>query len=111
MASELLKVQNRTLALQNVQKGISLFKENRSMEAVVYYNKAISIDQQNVDAYVARGALHANEGEFHKAIDDLQLALSLDANHLNAKTYLKEVFIANAVKYYDSIILLFLLLL
>jgi tetratricopeptide (TPR) repeat protein len=99
MASELLKLQNRTLALQNVHKGISLFKENRNLEAVVYYNKAISIDELNVDAYVARGALHANEGEFHRAIEDLEYALTLDVNHSNAKTYLKEVFIANAVKY------------
>ena len=57
MASELLRAQNKSLALQNVQKGISLFKENRNMEAVVYYNKALTIDERNVEAYVARGAL------------------------------------------------------
>lgn len=57
MASELLRAQNKSLALQNVQKGISLFKENRNMEAVVYYNKALNIDERNVEAYVARGAL------------------------------------------------------
>lgn len=41
---------------------------------------------------------HANEGEFSKAIEDLEKALSVDPNHINAKIYLKEVFIANAVK-------------
>ena len=57
MAAELLKSQNRSLALQNVQKGIGLFKENRNLEASVYYNKALSIDEDNVEAYVARGAM------------------------------------------------------
>jgi hypothetical protein len=56
-ASELLKAQNKNLALQNVQKGIKLAKENRNVEAVVFYNKALSIDENNVEAYVARGAL------------------------------------------------------
>jgi tetratricopeptide (TPR) repeat protein len=58
MATELLKSQNRSLALQNVQKGIILFKENRNLEASVYYNKALSIDEDNVEAYVARGAMY-----------------------------------------------------
>ena len=41
---------------------------------------------------------YANEGEFGKAIEDLEKALRLDSDHANAKMYLKEVFLANAVK-------------
>lgn len=98
MATDLLKQQNRKLALQSVQKGIEHFKAERTMEALQCYNKALSIDNENVEAYVARGALSANEGDFEKAINDLEAALSYDRNHSNAKIYLKEVFIANAVK-------------
>ena len=41
---------------------------------------------------------YANRGEFEKAISDLEKALELDSAHANAKKYLKEVFLANAVK-------------
>ena len=99
MASELLKRQNKNLALQSVQKGINLFKEDKNQDAILCFNKALSIDQQNVEAFVARGALYANEGDFGKAIVDLEKALEADPTHVNGKKYLKEVFIANAVKY------------
>ena len=98
MASELLKRQNKNLALQSVQKGINLFKEDKNQDAILCFNKALSIDQQNVEAFVARGALYANEGDFGKAIADLEKALDADPNHVNGKNYIKEVFIANAVK-------------
>lgn len=41
----------------SVQKGIALFKEERNQDAILCYNKALSIDEENVEAYVARGAL------------------------------------------------------
>lgn len=93
-----MKKQNKALAFQNVQKGISYFKEDRIQDAKVSYNKALSIDDENVEAYVARGALSGNEGDFDKAIVDLEKALKLDENHLNAKTYLKEIILAKAVE-------------
>ncbi len=97
-ASDLLKQQNRQMALQSVQKGIACFKEGRAQDAVLCYNKALSIDEQNVEAYVARGALLANDGDFGKAICDLERALCIDGTHANAKVYLKQVLLANAVK-------------
>lgn len=57
MADYLLKSQNKILALQNVEKGVKYFKEDRSNDAMVCFKKAISIDEENVEAYVARGAL------------------------------------------------------
>ena len=74
-------------------------KSDHVQEAFLSYNKALSIDEENVEEYVARGALSANQGDFEKAIVDLKTALTYDADHLNAKIYLKEVLIANAVKY------------
>lgn len=98
MSTDLLKKQNKQLALQSVQKGISYFKDERIQDAMLSYNKALSYDPENVEAYVARGALSANDGDFTKSIDDLEKALYIDRNHTNAKIYLKEVFIASAVK-------------
>lgn len=42
---------------QSVQKGVSLFREGKPIDAMLSYNKALSIDSDNVEAYVARGAL------------------------------------------------------
>jgi hypothetical protein len=58
----------------------------------------LQYDTENVEAFVARGALHANQGEYDKAIVDLEKAIELDSSHVNAKTYLKEVFLAYSVK-------------
>ena len=41
----------------SVQKGILLSKEDKSQNAMLCYNKALSIDEENVEAFVARGAL------------------------------------------------------
>lgn len=57
MADRLLKAQNKALAIQNVERGVRYFKEDRNIDALVYFNKAISIDEETVEAYVARGAL------------------------------------------------------
>jgi tetratricopeptide (TPR) repeat protein len=51
-----------------------------------------------VEAFVARGAFYANDGDFEKAIEDLQRALLLDTAHTNAQKYLKEVYLACAAK-------------
>ena len=41
----------------SVQRGINLFKEDKSQDAMLCYNKALSIDSGSVEAFVARGAL------------------------------------------------------
>lgn len=75
-----------------------MLKENKSQDAILSFNKALQIDEKNVEAFVARGALYANQGDYARAIKDLEQALTIDSTHSNAKTYLKEVFVANAVK-------------
>jgi tetratricopeptide (TPR) repeat protein len=40
-----------------VTRGICLFKENKSDDAILYFNKALSIDEENVEALVAKGAM------------------------------------------------------
>jgi Tfp pilus assembly protein PilF len=57
MGSELYKQQNKNLALQSVQRGVGLFRDGKNQDAMHSYNKALSIDENNVEAYVARGAL------------------------------------------------------
>ena len=45
------------LLLSSVQRGISWFKQDRFYDAILCYRQALSYDEQNVEAYVARGAL------------------------------------------------------
>ncbi|CAF0960137.1 unnamed protein product [Brachionus calyciflorus] len=98
MADELLKRQNKNLALEHVQKGVTRFKEGKSEDAILNYHKALQIDEECVEAFVARGALYGNQGELIKAIENFEKALEIDANHINAKKYLKEVLLAHSVK-------------
>jgi hypothetical protein len=47
-----MKIKNNS-----VSRGIKLFKENETSDAMIHFNKALAIDEENVDGLVARGAL------------------------------------------------------
>jgi len=57
MASQLRRVQNAKWAHGNVAEGIKFFKMAKFTEAFQCLNKALSIDAENVEGLVARGAL------------------------------------------------------
>lgn len=57
-ASELRQAQSAKWAYKNVSEGIALFKANKHADAFLCLNKALSIDPNNVEALVARGALY-----------------------------------------------------
>ncbi len=40
-----------------MSRGIKLFKENETADAMLQFNKALAIDEYNVEGLVARGAL------------------------------------------------------
>lgn len=58
-------------------------------QALDCYNKALTLNPSNCDAYVARGAAHANQKHFHAAVADFQAALRLDPSNANAAKYLQ----------------------
>ncbi|TPX73888.1 hypothetical protein CcCBS67573_g04834 [Chytriomyces confervae] len=82
--------QNAAWARTIVVEGISLSQDKKLPEAISKYTKAIEIDPECVDAYVARGAAHANQGSFDKAIADHSHALKLQPSHENAQRYLQK---------------------
>jgi len=49
----------------------------------------LGLDNNNVDAMVARGAALANLKQFDRAIRQLENALKVDQHHVNAKKYLQ----------------------
>lgn len=92
----------RKFHFRSVAEGIEHFKSGRHIEAFQCLNKALTIDPQNVEGLVARGALYANSGSFSKAIVDFDAALKLNGNHANAKKYLGETLLALGRSYEDE---------
>ncbi|KAJ3141392.1 Tetratricopeptide repeat protein 14 [Physocladia obscura] len=82
-----------------VVEGISLSQEKRLDAAILKYSRALEIDPDCVDAFVARGAawvLHiiilsyANQLKLDKAIADHTTALKIQPFHVNARIYLNK---------------------
>ncbi|XP_069753234.1 tetratricopeptide repeat protein 14 isoform X2 [Narcine bancroftii] len=87
-AAILRKRQSTSWALKCVKTGVDHFKAGQYVDAMNEYNKALEIDNNNVEALVARGALYATKGSLSKAISDFDLALETCPTHRNAKKYL-----------------------
>ncbi|XP_018119163.1 tetratricopeptide repeat protein 14 isoform X2 [Xenopus laevis] len=87
-APYLRKKQSSSWALKCVKQGVDYFKVGRHIDAMNEYNKALEIDDKNVEALVARGALYATKGSLNKAISDFEIALESCPNHRNARKYL-----------------------
>lgn len=71
-------------------------KEDQTNNAVLHFNKALSTDPKCVDAFVARGALSANQGHYKRAMKDFEDALDIDRHHKNAQKYMHDVLVSMA---------------
>ncbi|KAK9823237.1 hypothetical protein WJX72_001267 [[Myrmecia] bisecta] len=71
-----------------VRRGVALAKEGKLVAAHKCYQQALDLDRRNVDAWVARGAAHANSHAYQKAAQDFETALELEPRHANAAKYL-----------------------
>jgi tetratricopeptide (TPR) repeat protein len=94
--------QNSQMAFKHVALGIKYFKSGNNLEAFQCLNKALTIDKDNVEGLVARGALYANNGSLDRAIADFRKGLDLNPDHKNAKKYLSETLIAAARNHEDD---------
>lgn len=57
--------------------------------ALQAYDRALQLDANNVDAYVARGAASANQRHFSRAVADFETALGADqCAHFKTAQYL-----------------------
>jgi tetratricopeptide (TPR) repeat protein len=53
----------------------------RHADAVLDANKAIELAPNSSAAYAVRGGAYYGQGELHKALEDLDVAISLSAHH------------------------------
>ncbi|CAL4062813.1 unnamed protein product, partial [Meganyctiphanes norvegica] len=77
-------------AYSHVTEGVLFYKDGRIEEALNEFRIALSLDHENTEALVARGALFANQGDLVKAVCDFEHALKINPNHSNAKSYICE---------------------
>ena len=96
------KEQASKWAYKHVAQGIKYFKAGNNVEAFQCLNQALTIDTDNVEGLVARGALYANNGGLEKAVEDFEKALQINRNHKNARKYLCETLIAVARNHEDE---------
>lgn len=102
LAMQLRRVQSSRFAMRLVSKGVDYFKQGNIGEASQCLNQALNVDQKNVDALVARGALLANRGNYIKAIDDFKLALNINSSHPNAIKYMRGVLLSQVKVFEDK---------
>ncbi|XP_067142949.1 tetratricopeptide repeat protein 14 [Centruroides vittatus] len=88
------RLQSNKWAFKSVKDGVAYFKSGNHVEAYQCLNKALQIDPENVEAFVARGALFANNNNIKKAIEDFEKALEINPLHGNAQKYLSETLVA-----------------
>lgn len=84
------KTRNCNISAKMLENGIYRIRQNRYDEAITILNDAINLNDENVEAYVARGAAYANRGMFIKAIADFEKALELAPQHTHALEYLTQ---------------------
>ena len=70
------------------QRGIdaTIIKEKKEAyeKAINYYNEAIELKPDNIEAYSHRGAAYSDKGDYDRAIKDLNKAIELNPYYVNA---------------------------
>ncbi|KAK9916720.1 hypothetical protein WJX75_006234 [Coccomyxa subellipsoidea] len=72
-----------------VRRGVAAAKNGDYENAHKCYARALELDRRNVDAWVARGAAHANDRNFQQAAQDFETALEIKPDDSNAAKYLE----------------------
>ena len=97
-------MQNKTKSelKKYINKGDRCYNNNKYIQAIENYTKAIEIDSNCVEAYIGRGNAYAAMGEYDKAIDDYSKAIQLDPN--DADVYSNRGYVYNAMGEYEKAI-------
>ena len=90
---------NFYVCTHSVNTGIRYAKRGELAAAVRQFNRALDLDQKNVEAFLARGALYANREDFSKAIENFEKALAIDSENQEAKNYLYESLVGQALTF------------
>jgi tetratricopeptide (TPR) repeat protein len=98
-----LQISRNELSLKdNVLKGNEHYYRNEYQEAIIWYDKAIQIDANNVDAWNNKGVVLDNLGKYTEAIECYDKAIEIDPNDALA-WYNKGITLDNLGKYTEAI--------
>jgi tetratricopeptide (TPR) repeat protein len=93
--------------LNYIDKGDELFDEGKYDQAITYYDKALSLDPNDIDTLIIKGVSLNNLDKFEEAIEWYDKALAVDPNYINA-LYHKAISLDNmgdyeqAIAYFDK---------
>eukprot|EP00795_Rhopilema_esculentum_P012010 gene12010-2594_t len=83
--------QSTNWSMEMVASGVKLFKENRHDEALKCFDQALQMHSNNVEALVARGALHEKDRDWKEATRRYKEVLELDADHAEARDRIHQI--------------------
>jgi len=66
------------------EKAENLHKEKEYSQAIVYYSKAIELDNQNYLSFFNRGRCYEEDGKKVEALKDYTVSINLKSNHFNS---------------------------
>lgn len=66
------------------ERGVAYLLKGDHDQAIIEFTKAITIDQNDSEAYSTRGVVYNNQGSFTQAIADYTKAIEMDPNYANA---------------------------
>jgi tetratricopeptide (TPR) repeat protein len=61
--------------------GYEYYKKGQYDKAIVWYNRALEFNPQNLEAYVNRGNSYATKGQYNLAIADYNKAIEINPNY------------------------------
>lgn len=73
-----------SMPLAQYSLGLALLTENRRAEALAALDRSIELNGAYADAYRTRGLAYAMDGQFDRAVGDLQAAAALDSSNYRA---------------------------
>ncbi len=71
-------------AVELLKKGFAYAKRTKYKEALAYYNKALSLDPNNPEAWYLRASVLIDTGKSQEALADCDKAIALDQNYAPA---------------------------
>lgn len=83
-----------------IARGNGYLTDGNVEQAIKYYDKAVALNPDNMDAYEARGAAYFFKGDYEKATADFSKAINANPN--NSDLYTAYAAAAAALKDYDN---------
>lgn len=96
---ELHEKQSYDWSMNMVGVGVKHFRQREIKEAEKCFDQALTFYPKNVEGFVARGAMKANQNNLQDSVKDFRKALEIDPKHRNGRKYLIETTMSIAKGY------------